>query len=49
MVADGALAQQGMPKFGEVFDDDTIEAIRAYVIFEANSDRDKAFYQSIAN
>jgi quinohemoprotein ethanol dehydrogenase len=49
VVARGALAQQGMPNFGEVFDDETIEAIRAYVILEANSDRDEAFYQSIDN
>ncbi|MFT4937548.1 MAG: quinohemoprotein ethanol dehydrogenase [Paraglaciecola sp.] len=49
VVAGGALAEQGMPNFGEVFDDETIEAIRAYVIFEANSDRDEAFYQSIDN
>lgn len=46
IVAGGAFAQQGMPNFGQVLDDKTIEAIRAYVIFEANSDRDAAFYQS---
>jgi quinohemoprotein ethanol dehydrogenase len=49
VVAGGALAQQGMPNFGEVFDDETIEAVRAYVISEANSDRDEGFYQSMNN
>ena len=30
-----------------VFDEQTIEAIRAYVIHEANSGRDEAFYESL--
>jgi len=39
IVLEGALAKQGMPNFGRVLDIDTVEAIRAYVISEANSDR----------
>jgi quinohemoprotein ethanol dehydrogenase len=46
IVSNGVLAEQGMPNFGEVLDTETVEAIRAYVISEANSNRDKAFYDS---
>jgi quinohemoprotein ethanol dehydrogenase len=46
IVSKGALAKQGMPNFGKVLDAQTVEAIRAYVISEANSNRDKAFYDS---
>ena len=46
VVSNGALAKQGMPNFGKVLDAQTVEAIRAYVISEANSGRDKAFYDS---
>jgi quinohemoprotein ethanol dehydrogenase len=47
VVVDGALAEQGMPNFGKIIDDQTAEGIRAYVISEANSDRDHEFYQAI--
>lgn len=47
VVREGALAENGMPNFGKVLDRDTAEAIRAYVISEANSDRDENFYQTI--
>jgi len=42
----GALETKGMPNYTGVFDEDTIEAIRAYVIHEANSDRDSEFYEA---
>jgi quinohemoprotein ethanol dehydrogenase len=45
----GALAEQGMPNFSKVIDDETAEAIRAYVISEANNDRDQEFHQSTEN
>ncbi len=48
VVENGALASQGMPNFGGVLDSKTSEAIRAYVINEANSSRDKAFYDSLS-
>jgi len=44
VVLGGALESKGMPNYTNVFDEDEIEAIRAYVIFEANSDRDADFY-----
>lgn len=47
IVAQGALAKQGMPNFGNALSVETIEAIRAYVISEANSERDSDFYQSL--
>jgi len=47
IVLDGALASQGMPKFKGNISAETAEAIRAYVISEANSGRDKAFYDTI--
>jgi len=46
IVLDGALAKQGMPNFSNVLDKDIVEAIRAFVISEANSDRDRTFYES---
>ena len=46
VVLKGSLASQGMPNFGNVLDKETAEAIRAYVIHEANSDRDKEFYDT---
>jgi len=46
IVQDGAKVKLGMPRFGQALDTETIEAIRAYVISEANSDRDRAFYES---
>ena len=47
VVLDGGLAKNGMPNFGPVFDEETAEAIRAFVIGEANSSRDEEFYKSI--
>ena len=49
VVQKSALAEQGMPNFGKKIDTQTAEAIRAFVISEANSDRGKDFYQSIEN
>lgn len=48
VVFNGMLAENGMPKLGDVYDADTIEGIRAYVINEANSDRGKEFYDSVS-
>ena len=48
VVGGGMLAENGMPKFSSVYDADTIEAIRAYVISEARSDRGKAFYDEVS-
>ena len=47
VVREGALENKGMPNFGSVLDQQTVEAIRAYVISEANSDRDAEFYRSL--
>lgn len=47
IVLNGALIKQGMPNFEGRLSSDEVEAIRAYVISEANSDRDKAFYDSL--
>jgi mono/diheme cytochrome c family protein len=49
VVVNGALAEKGMPNFGKIINDDTAEAIRAYVIFEANSERGQKFYQTVKN
>lgn len=46
IVVDGALANKGMPDFSKVLDAETAEALRAYVIYEANSDRDDVFYNA---
>lgn len=46
VVLEGALATKGMPNFSTVLDEATAEAIRAFVISEANSGRDDAFYNS---
>jgi len=48
VVLEGALIENGMPNFGGILDADTAEAIRHYVIAEANSDRDKQFYDSVS-
>ncbi len=45
---EGLLAENGMPNFEGTLDADTVEAVRAYVIAEANSGRDKAFYDSVS-
>jgi quinohemoprotein ethanol dehydrogenase len=49
VVVEGALADEGMPNFGKIIDDETAEAIMAFVISEANSDRTQAFYQTVEN
>ena len=46
-VVNGALAAAGMPDFSKALDEETAEAIRAFVISEANSERDEDFYKSI--
>jgi quinohemoprotein ethanol dehydrogenase len=48
IVREGARASLGMGNFGAMIDDETSEAIRAYVIAEANSGRDAAYYARIA-
>ena len=45
-VVGGALANNGMPNFSSVLDSETIEAVRAYVIAEANSGRDARYYHA---
>jgi len=44
---DGALAENGMPNFSKIMDKDTAEAVRAYVVHQANNGPDKAYYESI--
>lgn len=48
VVMQGLLAENGMPNFAGKMDNETAEAIRAYVISEANSDRGKAFYEDVS-
>jgi len=48
VVMQGLLAENGMPNFANRMDTDTAEAIRAYVVSEANSDRGKAFYDGVS-
>ena len=47
VVRDGLFAAKGMPDFGTILDADTAEAIRAFVISEANSVRDETFYKTV--
>jgi quinohemoprotein ethanol dehydrogenase len=47
VVRDGAFAEKGMPNFGTILDAETAEAIRAFVISEANSVRDETFYKTV--
>lgn len=47
VVLEGAFLEKGMPNFGKVLDSDTAEAIRAYVIHEANTGFDESFYDSL--
>lgn len=47
IVLEGGLAENGMPDFGQRIDKEKSEAVRAYVISEANSDRDKAYYDNL--
>ena len=44
VVRGGMLSANGMPQFSNAFDTETSEAIRAYVIQQANDGPDKAFY-----
>jgi quinohemoprotein ethanol dehydrogenase len=48
IVREGARAELGMGNFGAILDEETSEAIRAYVISEANSGRDFAYYRRLA-
>lgn len=48
IIIGGALAENGMPDFGTILTKEDAEAVREYVIFEANSDRDKDFYESVS-
>ena len=48
VLRDGLLAENGMPNFGDVYDAETIEAVRAYVIAEAHSDMGKEFYDEVS-
>lgn len=47
VVLNGALSGYGMPNFDGILDEDEVEAVRAYVIDAANSERTAAFYESI--
>jgi quinohemoprotein ethanol dehydrogenase len=46
VVRKGARASLGMASFGAIFDEAGSEAIRAYVISEANSTRDATWYRA---
>ena len=48
VLLEGLLAENGMPNFAGRTDAETVEAIRAYVISEANSDRGKDFYDEVS-
>lgn len=48
VLLEGLLAENGMPNFAGRIDSETSEAIRAYVISEANSDRGKEFYDDVS-
>lgn len=48
VIRDGMLAANGMPNFGQAYSAEEIEAVRAYVIHEANSDRGKDFYDEVS-
>lgn len=47
IILGGALAKQGMPNFNGLLTAEQIEAVRAYVIAEANSERDEEFYNTV--
>lgn len=47
VIREGMFAERGMPNFGAILDAETTEAIRAFVISEANSVRDANFYNSV--
>ncbi len=46
ILVDGLLVDNGMPNFEGLLSDDDVEAIRAYVIEEANNGLGKEFYDS---
>ena len=48
VVREGARATVGMGNFGAILDQDESEAVRAYVIHEANNGYDAAFYERVA-
>ena len=48
VVREGARASLGMGNFSAIIDAQTAEAIRAYVISEANSGRGAAYYETLA-
>ena len=45
IVIDGALAENGMAGFGNYITAEQAEAIRAYIIREANSEKDTKYYK----
>lgn len=47
VVRGGIFAAKGMPNFGTILDAQTAEAVRAFVISEANSIRDETFYNTV--
>jgi quinohemoprotein ethanol dehydrogenase len=48
VVHEGGRAALGMPNFNNILDADTVEAVRAYVISEANSGRGPEFYRAMS-
>jgi quinohemoprotein ethanol dehydrogenase len=48
VVREGARSELGMGDFSGIIDDATSEAIRAWVIAEANSNRDAGYYRALA-
>ena len=48
VIREGARASLGMGDFGGILDEETSEAIRAYVISEANSGRAEDYFKAIA-
>ena len=48
VVRGGMLADNGMPPFGSSYDAESIEMVRAYIISEANSEFNKAFYEEVS-
>lgn len=48
VVREGARAELGMGNFGDIIDREQSEAIRAYVIDQANNGYDAAFYERIS-
>jgi len=48
IVYEGGLAENGMPNFGKLFDQETVESVRQYIISLANSEFNSEFYESLA-